>query len=157
MPLKDSQITIRDLSFSVEGKALLQNTSLSLSGDGITVLLGANGAGKTIFLKLLAGLLTPCSGTITSNKKTLAIKTCSFVSQEPVILRRTVLKNMLFVLQRITPEESILAKELLRMMGLNNKEHQNALTLSAGERQRLCLARAIITNPEILLFLSFLE
>jgi len=151
MPLKDSQITIRDLSFSVEGKTLLQNTSLSLSGDGITVLLGANGAGKTIFLKLLAGLLTPCSGTITSNKKTLAIKTCSFVSQEPVILRRTVLKNMLFVLQRITPEESILAKELLRMMGLNNKEHQNALTLSAGERQRLCLARAIITNPEILL------
>ena len=151
MPLKDSQITIRDLSFSVEGKALLQNTSLSLSGDGITVLLGANGAGKTIFLKLLAGLLTPCSGTITSNKKTLAIKTCSFVSQEPVILRRTVLKNMLFVLQRITPEESTLAKELLRMMGLNNKEHQNALTLSAGERQRLCLARAIITNPEILL------
>ena len=151
MPLKDSQITIRDLSFSVEGKALLQNTSLSLSGDGITVLLGANGAGKTIFLKLLAGLLTPCSGTITSNKKTLAIKTCSFVSQEPVILRRTVIKNMLFVLQRITPEESILAKELLRMMGLNNKEHQNALTLSAGERQRLCLARAIITNPEILL------
>ena len=151
MPLKDSQITIRDLSFSVEGKALLQNTSLSLSGDGITVLLGANGAGKTIFLKLLAGLLIPCSGTITSNKKTLAIKTCSFVSQEPVILRRTVLKNMLFVLQRITPEESTLAKELLRMMGLNNKEHQNALTLSAGERQRLCLARAIITNPEILL------
>ena len=151
MPLNDSQITIRDLSFSVEGKALLQNTSLSLSGEGITVLLGANGAGKTIFLKLLAGLLTPCSGTITSNKKTLAIKTCSFVSQEPVILRRTVLKNMLFVLQRITPEESTLAKELLRMMGLNNKEHQNALTLSAGERQRLCLARAIITNPEILL------
>ena len=151
MPLKDTQITIRDLSFSVEGKALLQNTSLSLSGEGITVFLGANGAGKTIFLKLLAGLLTPCSGTITSNKKTLAIKTCSFVSQEPVILRRTVLKNMLFVLQRITPEESTLAKELLRMMGLNNKENQNALTLSAGERQRLCLARAIITNPEILL------
>ena len=151
MPLKDTQITIRDLSFNVEGKALLQNTSLSLSGEGITVLLGANGAGKTIFLKLLAGLLTPCSGTITSNKKTLAIKTCSFVSQEPVILRRTVLKNMLFVLQRVTPEESILAKELLRMMGLNNKEHQNALTLSAGERQRLCLARAIVTNPEILL------
>ena len=151
MPLKDTQITIHDLSFSVEGKALLQNTSLSLSGEGITVLLGANGAGKTIFLKLLAGLLIPCSGTIMSNKKTLAIKTCSFVSQEPVILRRTVLKNMLFVLQRITPEESTLAKELLRMMGLNNKEHQNALTLSAGERQRLCLARAIITNPEILL------
>ena len=151
MPLKDTQITIRDLSFNVEGKALLQNTSLSLSGEGITVLLGANGAGKTIFLKLLAGLLTPCSGTITTNKKTLANKTCSFVSQEPVILRRTVLKNMLFVLQRVTPEESILAKELLRMMGLNNKEHQNALTLSAGERQRLCLARAIVTNPEILL------
>ena len=151
MTPEDSQIIIRDLSFNIEGKALLHNTSLSLSGDGITVLLGANGAGKTIFLKLLAGLLTPRSGTITSNKKTLEMKTRSFVSQEPVILRRTVLKNMLFVLPRITHEESTLAKGLLKMMGLNEKEHQNALTLSAGEKQRLCLARAIITNPEILL------
>ena len=151
MTPEDSQIIIRDLSFNIEGKTLLHNTSLSLSGDGITVLLGANGAGKTIFLKLLAGLLTPRSGTITSNKKTLEMKTRSFVSQEPVILRRTVLKNMLFVLPRITHEESTLAKGLLKMMGLNEKEHQNALTLSAGEKQRLCLARAIITNPEILL------
>ena len=151
MTPEDSQIIIRDLSFNIEGKALLHNTSLSLSGHGITVLLGANGAGKTIFLKLLAGLLTPRSGTITSNKKTLEMKTRSFVSQEPVILRRTVLKNMLFVLPRITHEESTLAKGLLKMMGLNEKEHQNALTLSAGEKQRLCLARAIITNPEILL------
>ena len=151
MTPEDSQIIIRDLSFNIQGKALLHNTSLALSGDGITVLLGANGAGKTIFLKLLAGLLTPRSGTITSNKKTLEMKTRSFVSQEPVILRRTVLKNMLFVLPRITHEESTLAKGLLKMMGLNEKEHQNALTLSAGEKQRLCLARAIITNPEILL------
>ena len=151
MTPEDSQIIIRDLSFNIEGKALLHNTNLSLSSDGITVLLGANGAGKTIFLKLLAGLLTPRSGTITSNKKTLEMKTRSFVSQEPVILRRTVLKNMLFVLPRTTHEESTLAKGLLKMMGLNEKEHQNALTLSAGEKQRLCLARAIITNPEILL------
>ena len=151
MTPEDTQIIIRDLSFNIEGKALLHNTNLSLSGDGITVLLGANGAGKTIFLKLLAGLLTPRSGTITSNKKTLEMKTRSFVSQEPVILRRTVLKNMLFVLPRITHEEGTLAKGLLKMMGLNEKEHQNALTLSAGEKQRLCLARAIITNPEILL------
>ena len=147
----DSQITIRDLSFNIEGKSLLYNTNLSLHREGITVLLGANGAGKTIFLKLLAGLLTPCSGSITSNKRNLSIKTSAFVSQEPVILPRTVLKNMLFVLERITSEKITFAKELLKLMGLNKKEHQNALTLSAGEKQRLCLARAIITNPEILL------
>ena len=52
-----SQITIRDLSFNIEGKSLLYDTNLSLYGEGITVLLGANGAGKTIFLKLLTGLL----------------------------------------------------------------------------------------------------
>ena len=147
----ESQITIRDLSFNTEGKFLLYDTNLSLYGEGITVLLGANGAGKTIFLKLLAGLLTPCSGSIMSNKRNLSIKTSAFVSQEPVILRRTVLKNMLFVLERITSEKITFAKELLKLMGLNKKEHQNALTLSAGEKQRLCLARAIITNPEILL------
>ena len=69
----ESQITIRDLSFNIEGKSLLYDTNLSLYGEGITVLLGANGAGKTIFLKLLAGLLTPCSGSITSNKRNLSI------------------------------------------------------------------------------------
>ena len=53
MPLKDSQITIRDLSFSVEGKALLQNTSLSLSGDGITVLLG-EWSGENNFFKTIS-------------------------------------------------------------------------------------------------------
>ena len=75
MASEDTQININDLSFDIEGKTLLHNTNLSLNGDGITVLLGANGAGKTIFLKLLAGLLTPGSGTITSNKKTLEMKT----------------------------------------------------------------------------------
>ena len=60
MAFEDTQITINDLSFNIEGKTLLHNTNLSLNRDGITVLLGANGAGKTIFLKLLTGLLTPC-------------------------------------------------------------------------------------------------
>ena len=151
MASDDTQIRINDLSFDIEGKTLLHNTNLSLNGDGITVLLGANGAGKTIFLKLLTGLLTPCSGSITFQGGSLSVKTCAFVSQEPVILRRTVLKNMLFVLEKITSEKSTLAKELLSLMGLDKKEHQNAITLSAGEKQRLCLARAIITNPEILL------
>ena len=129
----------------------IRDSNLSLNGDGITVLLGANGAGKTIFLKLLTGLLTPCSGSITFEGGNLSVKTRAFVSQEPIILRRTVLKNMLFVLEKITSEKSTLAKELLSLMGLDKKEHQNALTLSAGEKQRLCLARAIITDPEILL------
>ena len=62
MASQDTQININDLSFNIEGKTLLHNTNLSLNGDGITVLLGANGAGKTIFLKLLTGLLTPSSG-----------------------------------------------------------------------------------------------
>ena len=87
MAFEDTQITINDLSFNIEGKTLLHNTNLFLNRDGITVLLGANGAGKTIFLKLLTGLLTPCSGSITFEGRSLSIKTRAFVSQEPVILR----------------------------------------------------------------------
>ena len=125
MAFEDTHISINDLSFNIEGKTLLHNTNLSLNGDGITVLLGANGAGKTIFLKLLAGLLTPCSGSITSEKGDLSIKTRAFVSQEPIILRRTVLKNMLFVLEKITSDKSNLARELLTLMGLDKRELQN--------------------------------
>ena len=45
MASDDTQIRINDLSFDIEGKTLLHNTNLSLNGDGITVFLGANGAG----------------------------------------------------------------------------------------------------------------
>ena len=87
MAFEDTQITINDLSFNIEGKTLLHNTNLSLNRDGITVLLGANGAGKTIFLKLLTGLLTPCSGSITFEGGSLSFKSRAFVSLEAVLLR----------------------------------------------------------------------
>ncbi|MDC3018124.1 ATP-binding cassette domain-containing protein, partial [Paracoccaceae bacterium] len=73
MASEDTQIRINDLSFDIEEKTLLHNTNLSLNRDGITVFLGANGAGKTIFLKLLTGLLTPCSGSITFEGRNISI------------------------------------------------------------------------------------
>ena len=148
---KNPNINITNLSYSINGKSLLNKISLDISGNGITVILGANGAGKTIFLKLLSGLINSDNGEIKTNSKDFSFRNSAMVFQEPIILRRSVLSNILFVIEKIQPHQKIMASELMDTLGLSGKDNQNAQTLSAGEKQRLSLARALITQPKILL------
>ena len=148
---ENPSINIRDISYSIDGKYLLNKTRLKISGNGITVVLGANGAGKTIFLKLLSGLLKAGNGEIKTGSKDFSFRNSAMVSQEPIILRRSVMSNILFVLNKVQPHQKIMASELIDTLGLSGKNNQSALTLSAGEKQRLSLARALITQPRILL------
>jgi tungstate transport system ATP-binding protein len=148
---KTRSIKVKNLSYSINGKYLINETNLDISGAGVTVILGANGAGKTIFLKLLAGLLTPDSGEIITRGKDFSFRQSAMVAQEPVILRRSVMSNILFVIKKIKPHHKEVADELIENLGLLGKNNQSAITLSAGEKQRLSLARALITEPKILL------
>ena len=143
---KNPNINITNLSYSINGKSLLNKISLDISGNGITVILGANGAGKTIFLKLLSGLINSDNGEIKTNSKDFSFRNSAMVFQEPIILRRSVLSNILFVIEKIQPHQKIMASELMDTLGLSGKDNQNAQTLSAGEKQRLSLARALIPN-----------
>ena len=148
---KNPDIKISNISYSIDGKFLLKKTSLDISGNGITVILGANGAGKTIFLKLLSGLINPDNGEIKTRSKDFSFSNSAMVFQEPIILRRSVLSNILFVIDKIQSQKKIMASELIDTLGLSGKDNQSAQTLSAGEKQRLSLARALITQPKILL------
>ena len=148
---KNPDIKISNISYSIGGKCLLKKTSLDVSGNGITVILGANGAGKTIFLKLLSGLINPDNGEIKTRSKDFSFSNSAMVFQEPIILRRSVLSNILFVIDKVQSQKKIMASELIDTLGLSGKDNQSAQTLSAGEKQRLSLARALITQPKILL------
>lgn len=146
MPLK-----VTNLCLELGGRRILHGLDLELGPRGCTVILGPNGAGKSQLIRLLHGLVPPTSGTIDWNGKAPREVTArqSMVFQRPVLLRRSVAANLDFALRaRGLPLER--RDALLEHVGLAHKARQPARLLSGGEAQRLALARALATDPEVL-------
>ena len=133
---------------------LIRGLSLKIDNPGITVLMGPNGAGKSLLLRLMHGLLEPVAGKLSWNGAHPGDGIRSrqaMVFQRPVLLRRSVLANLEFVLkQRGLPIEKSECLALLGRMGLDGLEQRPARLLSGGEQQRLAVARALATHPQVL-------
>ncbi|MEM8884680.1 MAG: ATP-binding cassette domain-containing protein [Planctomycetota bacterium] len=135
------------LGYAVDGVTLLHDLSFELQAGGPTVLLGSNGAGKSLTLRLCHGLLAPTSGTIEWRAETPG--TQAMVFQRPVMLRRSTVANVEYVLGvRGLPKTR--ARDVLDRVGLAPLAHRAARALSVGEQQRLALARAWALEPEVL-------
>ena len=140
-----------DLVYEVNGERLLDGVSFELRPGGPTVLLGPNGAGKSLTLRLCHGLLRPTSGTIRWSAPVAG--TQAMVFQRPVMLRRTALANVVYALAvrgDPRPQRKERAMAALERVGLAAVAHRTARNLSAGEQQRLALARAWSLVPEVL-------
>lgn len=146
MPLR-----VRDLVLRFGEITVLDHLSLDLGPRGCTMIMGPNGAGKSLLLKLLHGLMQPTAGQIDwgGQGPTDVTSRQALVFQKPVLLRRSVRANIEFVLKARgkRPDESA---EFLDHVGLSHKADQPARLLSGGEAQRLSLARALATDPEVL-------
>lgn len=132
--------------------AVLDGLDLRLGGTGCTMLLGPNGAGKSLLLKVMHGLVAPSAGLVTWAGRPAAETTRrqSLVFQTPTLLRRSVAANIDFVLKARGLDRARVA-ELLDHVGLGHKADQPARLLSGGEGQRLALARALATEPDVLM------
>ena len=147
LPLK-----ITDLSFVAGGRTLIDGISADVAAGPSTIILGANGAGKSVLMRLLHGLLLPSAGKILWNGDDAA-RLQAMVFQRPVLLRRSALANVTYALKlaRVArAERERLALEALDSVGLASFASRPARVLSGGEQQRLALARAWALHPEVL-------
>jgi tungstate transport system ATP-binding protein len=146
-------LRLNHASFKINRKTLLDDISVELKAGGKTIILGANGAGKSTFLKLCHGLIKPTSGSLNWLGGQSPVKHQAFVFQRPVLLRRSVKQNMNFALSAYgvsKTEQNTKIKNALEQVGLIHKNQQMARSLSIGEQQKLAIARAIALNPEVL-------
>ena len=146
-------LELQAVSVQRGGRALLDRVDLEIAQETVTVVMGSNGAGKTLLLRVMHGLDSPARGAVRYAGKPIdeyIRKRQAMVFQKPVLLRRSVRANIEFVLGLTGSVDAVACELLLHDAGLEDKLDQPARHLSGGEQQRLALARALATNPEVL-------
>lgn len=148
-------LALNEVSFAAAGRPIIERATLEIGVGPNTIILGANGAGKSVLMRLMHGLLAPTSGAVTWKLADVAgmRRRQAMVFQRPVMLRRSALANVLYALDVAgypAAERLPLAREALREVGLQHLAERPARVLSFGEQQRLALARAWALHPEVL-------
>ena len=143
----DKYIELKNIIVRSNGRTILNIPHAIIPTDRITACIGPNGAGKTTFLKLLDGLIKPDTGTVTYSFKT---KTALVLHHTPMI--KASAKTNLGVVR--DADMSITNGDIDRVIeqvGLGHLASSPAHKLSAGEKQKLCLGRAILQKPNLVL------
>lgn len=145
-------------------RPVVENVGLHVQPGEIVGLLGPNGAGKTTSFYMVAGLVPPDAGFVKLNGKEVTRKPIhmrarlglGYLPQEESIFRKlSVEDNLLAVLEAQKglsgKERKAKAENLMERFGITNIRKSLAITLSGGEKRRLTIARALCTDPTILL------
>ena len=147
------------------GYAALKNLSFEIAAGEMIFLTGHSGAGKSTLLKLIAAIERPNGGTVLVNGQNIGkIKTGAvpylrrnlglIFQDHKLLFDRSLFDNVMLPLQIVGFDHRESAKRVraaLDKVGLLKREKANPISLSGGEQQRLCIARAIVNRPSILL------
>lgn len=148
---------------SYRRRKVVNDVALRLQQGEIVGLLGPNGAGKTTTFYMIVGLIAPQEGRILFDGDDIteipmykrARRGIGYLSQEPSVFRKlTVEENLLAILEtlKITPEERHRRlEELLDELGIKRLRGNKAYSLSGGERRRLEITRALVTQPKFMM------
>lgn len=148
-------LVLEEVSFVAGGRPIIDRVSCEFTPGPRTVILGANGSGKSVLMRLCHGLLTPTSGRIVwrGNSDEQRPRAQAMVFQRPVMLRRSALANVMYGLKLAAvprAESERRSREVLDAVGLSSVANRPARVLSGGEQQKLALARAWALAPEVL-------
>jgi tungstate transport system ATP-binding protein len=148
-------LTLDAVTFVAGGRAIVDRVTATIEGGPRTVILGANGAGKSVLMRLAHGILVPTSGQVRWSTPEVpgAPRRQAMVFQRPMLLRRSALANVTFALKvhgRPRDRRFAAAMHALSRVGLAALADRPARVLSGGEQQRLALARAWALDPDVL-------
>jgi sulfate transport system ATP-binding protein len=153
-------IQVTGVNKSFGATPVLTDVSVDIASGSLTALLGPSGGGKSTLLRVIAGLETPDSGSVSiagedATEKPPQRRNVGFVFQHYAAFKHmTVAKNVAFGLTiRKRPKDEIDARvdELLKLVHLDGFAHRYPSQLSGGQRQRMALARALAVQPRVLL------
>lgn len=165
----ESKVSLIDVSFHFDNQVkVLDNISLEIQKNQSIAIVGKSGSGKTTFVNLISGLLTPTSGSILIDEENLKSinlisfrKKIGFITQETVVFNDTLFNNITFWSEK---NATTLKKfhEVIKKVDLNDflersieKEDvilgDNGVVMSGGQRQRLSIARELFKDTEILI------
>lgn len=151
------KIELQQVTKKLQGIEVIHNVSMSLESGVIYGLRGVNGSGKTMLMRLIAGLIRPSGGRILIDGKQLG-KDVSFPSDVGFLIENpaflddyTAVQNLRLIadIRKIATEERI--REVLNQVGLQYEDNRKFRQFSLGMKQRLGIAGAILEHPKLLL------
>ncbi|MBU4457628.1 MAG: LPS export ABC transporter ATP-binding protein [Candidatus Omnitrophica bacterium] len=156
-------LEIKNLTKSYDGKRVVDGVNLNIKRGEVVGLLGPNGAGKTTTFYMVVGMLKPEKGKIIFDGKDItrlpmyrrSRNGLGYLSQEPSIFRKlTVEENIMAILETLDLPRSVRKKRLADLLGelsITRLAKKKAYMLSGGERRRLEITRALVTDPLFIL------